>query len=408
MADESLLKARQWIEGLVADGIPEGRTLDYKQELPNDSWQSKVDFLCDVTSFANASGGDLLFGVEEELINRKRTGVPKDYVDLKIQSADETVRRLQHLIRDGIDPSLSVRIDPIDGLPKGMIIRVSVPASWAAPHMVTLYRNDLLKPQFYRRHNKENLPMDIDEIRSAFTLAESRIERLRRFRHDRIPQMTAPESLLPRIHPGTAKAVLHLLPISAADRSAGVDIKKLQAPGLHNLLCRSLIAHNWQEHRRVFNFDGFLTRIFDLSLSNTDPVQYVQVFRTGAVETVIRLARESSIDSLFEVTILRCIQDYITLQRELGAQLPLIMALTLLGAKEYVLIYRPKERGEVFAPNKFDRNEILLPECLLEDWNTPLAEVLRPAFDALYQSVGIPQSPNYDENGRWIGEAYLK
>jgi hypothetical protein len=55
-------------------------------------------------------------------------------------------------------------------------------------------------------------------------------------------------------------------------------------------------------------------------------------------------------------------------------------------------------------PNDFDRDVLPLPECVVEDFNAPVANMLRPAFDALYQAAGSPRSPNYDEHGNWIGD----
>ena len=46
---------------LIANGVAESRTLEYKRDLPNPKDKdSKREFLADVTSFANSQGGDLL------------------------------------------------------------------------------------------------------------------------------------------------------------------------------------------------------------------------------------------------------------------------------------------------------------------------------------------------------------
>ena len=54
------------IDALVANGVAEGRTLDYKRTLPGGKDDEKREFLADVSSFANAAGGDIIFGVEED------------------------------------------------------------------------------------------------------------------------------------------------------------------------------------------------------------------------------------------------------------------------------------------------------------------------------------------------------
>ena len=50
------------IENLVRDGIREDKAIEYKRAIPQD----RAELLKDVSAFANMSGGDLIFGIEEE------------------------------------------------------------------------------------------------------------------------------------------------------------------------------------------------------------------------------------------------------------------------------------------------------------------------------------------------------
>jgi schlafen family protein len=52
------------VEGLRINGVPESRTLEYKRELPGGTDSDRKEFLADVSSFANAVGGDLVYGVK--------------------------------------------------------------------------------------------------------------------------------------------------------------------------------------------------------------------------------------------------------------------------------------------------------------------------------------------------------
>ena len=51
------------IELLISNQIQESRTIEYKESLPGNSDQDKREFLADISSFANAAGGDLLYGI---------------------------------------------------------------------------------------------------------------------------------------------------------------------------------------------------------------------------------------------------------------------------------------------------------------------------------------------------------
>ncbi len=42
------------LHALIENSISEGKTIEYKQELPNNSDSAKKEFLADVSSFANA------------------------------------------------------------------------------------------------------------------------------------------------------------------------------------------------------------------------------------------------------------------------------------------------------------------------------------------------------------------
>ena len=44
--------------------VPEGKAIEYKRDLPGTGNEDRKEFLKDVSSFANTSGGDLLYGVD--------------------------------------------------------------------------------------------------------------------------------------------------------------------------------------------------------------------------------------------------------------------------------------------------------------------------------------------------------
>ena len=54
------------LQALIDQGVEEGPHLDFKRQLPSD-WtrDAKQAFLADVTAFANAGGGDLVYGIDE-------------------------------------------------------------------------------------------------------------------------------------------------------------------------------------------------------------------------------------------------------------------------------------------------------------------------------------------------------
>src|SRR5260221_10933430 len=74
------------LEQLVTNGVGESRTLEYKEALPGGADQDKRQFLADV-SFANAIGGDLVYGARE---SRDQEGIV-DAVVMAQQFVDPSV-----------------------------------------------------------------------------------------------------------------------------------------------------------------------------------------------------------------------------------------------------------------------------------------------------------------------------
>ena len=52
------------LQRLVTNAVSESRSIEYKQALPGTTNDDKKEFLADVSAFANAVGGDLLYGTD--------------------------------------------------------------------------------------------------------------------------------------------------------------------------------------------------------------------------------------------------------------------------------------------------------------------------------------------------------
>src|SRR5580658_7772679 len=104
------------IDALITDGVNESKTLEYKQQLPGLTDEDKKEFLADVSSFGNASGGDIIFGIKGA-VNAKgqKSGSPEKVEPLMGNSADQTKLRLEEIIRNNINPRLRVQIKEVSG-----------------------------------------------------------------------------------------------------------------------------------------------------------------------------------------------------------------------------------------------------------------------------------------------------
>ncbi|MDV3348326.1 ATP-binding protein [Leptothoe sp. LEGE 181152] len=147
------------IQVLVDNEVPEGKQLDYKKKLPANSDGDKKEFLADIVSFANTSGGDIIYGVSETA-NDTNSDIEIAYQvsGLGAINFDDEILRLDNILRDGISPRIvGIQIRGIktnEADPKVIIIRI--PKSWNSPHMV-IYKS---KSRFHARNNAGKYHMD--------------------------------------------------------------------------------------------------------------------------------------------------------------------------------------------------------------------------------------------------------
>jgi len=254
------------IASLIQNQVREGKTIEYKRSLPDRTDGGKVEFLADVSSFANTGGGDLILGVEEA------AGLPVRIVGVGSPNLDQEILRLEGLIRDGLDPRVtSCEIRAVECADGSTVVVVRAGKSWNSPHRVTLGGH----AHFYGRNSAGKHCLDASELRTAFTLSEQVTDRIRRFRVDRIAAIGGGEMPVP-MTPG-GKILLHLVPVQSFATRTVLDVAKLYE---HPEWLPPIGGGGWN-HR--LTLDGFLTH------TNRTPEPawtYTLLFRSGILEAV--------------------------------------------------------------------------------------------------------------------------
>lgn len=96
------------LQALIDNQVPEGKTIEYKREIPSTAESMMIPLLATVSSFANTAGGDLLIGIEAD------KGVPTKLLGVKTNDTDAEKLQLEQVLRSGIEPRLPlVEIHPI-------------------------------------------------------------------------------------------------------------------------------------------------------------------------------------------------------------------------------------------------------------------------------------------------------
>ena len=261
------------LEQLVSDQAVEGPHLDFKRDLPA-AWDnaSKHEFLADVSAFANAGGGDLVYGIDENGNAQAAAVVPQVLVN-----ADQEVRRMQDFLLNLTEPRLpGVQVHAIavtvGGL-AGHAVVVRVPQSWAGPHRVKTNQH------FFVRDGVRKRQLDVPEIRGLFLRSENQAQRVRDCRTERLGKLLTGEA--PHRLIDGPLLVVHVIPTQAALGLVQID------PVLYATERRLPVLGSSAGLSRL-NVDGAL------AVHNPNPQGtqgYSQFFRNGFFESVYVLPR---------------------------------------------------------------------------------------------------------------------
>lgn len=380
------------LEELVGTHTEEGPHLEFKRELPQNDNGSKNEFLSDVSAFANAGGGDLVFGIAEN-----DDGIATAIVPLS-GNADQEVRRLQDLLTHHVAPRMpgvQVQSAPVTvNGHAGFAVVIRVRQSWAGPHRVEISRH------FYVREGRRKRPLDVPEIRRLFLHSEKTAEQIRDFRTARLGKLLAGEA--PHKLVDGPLLVVHLVPTEAALGNVAIDPVPYDTRSARPIpiLGRSVAMYK-------INFDGALA-IRNANAEGTHG--YTQIFRNGFMEGVyvIPFSEESGRDGRavlhtgsFESNVKVFFEQARAEYRRLGVSLEIALLLTILRGEQVRLGHDPRfyfrfEAGQ----GLFDRETLAFPEVLTQG-DTPADVALKQVFDLAWQAAGVAQCPYYDEDGRW-------
>jgi hypothetical protein len=382
------------LKDLIDRNEAERKTIEYKATLLGKTDAERKEFCADVSSFANAAGGWLLYGIPAN------DGVPVNLDGIQIDNADGTVLTLENCVRDGIRPRLAVTTAVVLLASGPSVVVMHIPRSYAAPHMVTIKDSS----RFFTRDSNGKHPLDVDELRAAFARSGSIAERMRDFRRQRIADLIAGETPV-KLQAG-AKIVLHSVPFTAFDPGAGAryDLSRLRA---QSELFGWLQPINMGITHHRYNFEGFLA-VGDRS--KTAAFGYVQVFRTGGIEAVdafmLREDKQTGrvIPSTdFERGLVTALPRYLAVQQALGVEPPVAVLLTLVGVRGYNMAVS-RANSDVYDLIEIERDVLDLPEVLIDRFDITTATApqhLKPLFDIVWNATGYVRSLNYDEAGNW-------
>jgi hypothetical protein len=372
------------LNDLVTAGVPERKTLDYKQQLPDPNDAGKRELLADVSSFANTAGGDLIFGMTES------AGVPTGIPGVQIADPDQEILRVDNIIRSGLQPRIrhtTVAVPLVNGR---YVFIIRSEHSWYGPHRV-IFRGD---SRFWGRTSNGKYELDVTDLRNAFLFANTVTEKIAAFRAERVIALANGRSPVPLAD--SPKLVMHFIPLESFGAKPQYDILALQGSGHLNPMYPVGLS-GWGIR---INFDGIIC-----AESGTACRAYTQVYRNGIIEAVrvgvLRTSRDPAvIPSLaYEESIVQYFPYCLQVLNQLGCSAPVLVGISLIGVRGMTLAVE----SLMTDPTRIDREVLMLPEIVVEDLSMHAGPFLKPILDLVWNACGYPSSPFFDADGNWIG-----
>jgi len=239
--------AEQDVQGLIDDEVAEDQTIEYKAKLQLTRIEDKAELCRDISAFANASGGCIVYGLGEKRDqSNKTTGKPDKIVPI-LDQPDALINRLSQILHRGVQPNIrGLDFRGISISSGGHVIVGHIPKSLMSPHIVACHDDW----RFYARGSNGRYRIDVPGLRSAFVESESLWRRVERFRVDRIAKIVADDT--PFTLGEWARVIIHLLPISGFAQGPQEDITTAVAKMRHEL---KPIRGDSEYH--IYNLDGF-------------------------------------------------------------------------------------------------------------------------------------------------------
>lgn len=375
----------------IVDNVREGKTIEFKQAMPGKTDDEKKKFLRAVSSLANTAGGDLLIGVKaQQGLAKAIPGIPGDTID-------DMQLRLSQLLATQLEPRLpKVDFHHVDCGENCRVLIIRVQRSWLAPHRIRIDNT------FYGRNSAGNYPLDVSELRTAFTLSEAVADRIRKFRTDRLIKIAAGETPL-RMHSVPA-LVIHVVPLSTFADGRNLNIVEEIANGHVMPLPPEGFG---QPNDYGPNLDGFITFT---NQPNGLARAYAQVFRTGAVEGVYLLPLDDAgipflASQTFENIIISALRNYFRFLNDIELPPPTFVFLSLCGVRGCHLRQQRAEYREsgYYNAGPLKEDVVTLPDVIIDTESTDLPSAMRLAFNTIWNAFGFPQSDKYNARGEWIG-----
>lgn len=366
MIDEAALQR------LIDNQVSEGRDLEFKRELPGGNDEASREFLADVTAFANAQGGDIIYGLEEA------NGVAANLPGVEADDHDAAILRLEGKLQTGVNPRLigaRTQWVPLANGRGALVLRI--PGSLSAPHRVT-YKGGA---RFFGRNSRGKYELDVHDLRQAFTDAAQLPQQFRQLHAEAIAASQGAE--MPFAVEKAPVAVISVAPLGLFREERRIAVTRENA----------VVPVRVGAFSALDTIDGVLVHA---PVNDAGRVgSYALTYRTGRTDSAFVIGgvrRNNGEDwhicwpTTFEQG-LQAMTNATQMQlREHGIEGPWVVLVSVYGAKGFRMIL-----GDGYQTALAFRNNVLLGQHIVERIDN---ETLMPIAEAFWLLFGVHRPNN--------------
>lgn len=373
---------------LVTNQVTESKIIEFKSTVQVSSNDEKKEFLADVSSFANTTGGDIIYGVTE--INGVATAVP----GFPVTDPDTEKLRLENLLTTGLSPRIDQIITSVRLASGNYVFIIRIRQSFISPHRVIINGHD----KFYGRNSAGKYPLDTDQLRSAFLQSDSVIQKVKDLHAEHLLKIEADHT--PYLLRSSKRIIIDIIPLESISSKVSINQRQVESLVMPNstLLAPMFFGGGWTPNQ--INLEGWVSWS---SMTEGAVRSYTQINRNATIEAVDSSCLEGDeklrID-MVELEVFEQIKKGLEILQLLGVNTPVYIFVSLTGIKNYKIIRNQRHRQTDTIPIRQSRLD--LPEIVLNGYEESIEPLIKPSFDLVWNACGLEKSDNFNDEGRFL------
>ena len=381
------------LEGLINDQTRENQKLEYKAQMYSQLSIDRIEMLKDITAMANAEGGYLIIGIEED-----SEGIPVKLLGLENGEVvkDNILKSCNSSIEEKI---LGLKIKPVDIGNSKSVLTLQIPRSTRKPHMVTFDKHN----KFYKRHDRHNFHMSLNEVKNA-------VLEVTEYMKKHIYYLEQRKLILKKEFIMKMIIVIYCTPLMI-----GQDIIDCKNPDIKN----SVKNPNYSE----FGLDVWMgdlpqlkPSLYGVTLEKFDRSIRLELHRNGHAELIFSSEHPKDkerpyVKSSYMHSVTQYLMIFVSLIKSIyqlsGVNTDLSFSINFynfdywsLGQIEFISEFH-EEKVNLLGPWKMEDLEIP-PEVINDISECEPRKIAKALMDRFYNAFGKEQSPDFTQDGKFV------